>query len=52
VGVKVQTDADKEALFKQFQAWEAEKNARAQAQVRPAREVRPARAEKKERSKD
>jgi TRAP transporter TAXI family solute receptor len=33
---KVQTDADKEALFKQFQAWEAEKNARAaQAQVRP-----------------
>jgi hypothetical protein len=52
VGAKVQTDADKEALFKQFQAWEAEKNARAQAQLRPAREVRPARAEKKERSKD
>jgi len=31
---KVQSDADKEALFKQFQAWEAEKNARVQAQVR------------------
>jgi TRAP-type uncharacterized transport system substrate-binding protein len=30
---KPQSDADKEALFKQFQAWEAEKNARAQAQV-------------------
>ena len=26
-----QSDADKEALFKQFQAWEAEKNAKAQA---------------------
>jgi TRAP transporter TAXI family solute receptor len=32
---KLPADADKEALFKQFQAWEAEKNARAQAQVRP-----------------
>ena len=31
---KPQSDADKEALFRQFQAWEAEKNARAQAQVR------------------
>ena len=30
---KPQSDADKEALFKQFQAWEAEKNARAQAQA-------------------
>jgi hypothetical protein len=28
---KVTSDADKEALFKQFQAWEAERNARAQA---------------------
>ncbi|MBI5263917.1 MAG: TRAP transporter substrate-binding protein [Bradyrhizobium sp.] len=28
---KVQSDADKEALFRQFQAWEAERNARAQA---------------------
>jgi hypothetical protein len=27
---KLQTDADKEALFKQFQAWEAENSARAQ----------------------
>src|SRR3954469_5956191 len=34
---KVQSAADKETLFKQFQAWEAEKNARAQAQVRPAK---------------
>jgi hypothetical protein len=32
---KVQSDSEKEALFKQFQAWEAEKSARAQAQVRP-----------------
>jgi hypothetical protein len=32
---KVQSDAEKEALFKQFQAWEAEKSTRAQAQVRP-----------------
>jgi TRAP transporter TAXI family solute receptor len=30
----MKSDADKEALFKQFQAWEAEKTAR--AQVRPA----------------
>lgn len=28
---KLSSDADKEALFKQFQAWEAEQNARAQA---------------------
>ena len=31
---KPQSDADKEALFRQFQAWEAEKNAGAQVQVR------------------
>src|ERR1700716_993512 len=31
---KAQTEPDREALFKQFQAWEAEKNARAQAQAR------------------
>jgi TRAP-type uncharacterized transport system substrate-binding protein len=37
---KVQPDADKETLFKQFQAWEAEKNARAQAQVRPEKPER------------
>ncbi|MDI4237570.1 TAXI family TRAP transporter solute-binding subunit [Bradyrhizobium sp. Arg237L] len=30
---KLQTDADKEALFKQFQAWEAENNARAQVRT-------------------
>jgi TRAP transporter TAXI family solute receptor len=35
---KVSADADKEALFKQFQAWEAEQNAR--AQVRPAQKQR------------
>jgi TRAP transporter TAXI family solute receptor len=45
VGARVQSDAEKEALFKQFQAWEAEKNASAQAQAQPP--VRPARAEKK-----
>jgi TRAP transporter TAXI family solute receptor len=28
---RVQSDTDKEVLFKQFQAWEAERNARAQA---------------------
>ena len=37
---KVQSDAEREALFKQFQAWEAEKNARAQAQVRPTQKER------------
>jgi TRAP transporter TAXI family solute receptor len=45
VGARVQSDAEKEALFKQFQAWEAEKNASAQAQAQPP--LRPARAEKK-----
>jgi TRAP transporter TAXI family solute receptor len=34
VPAKPPSDADREALFKQFQAWEAEQNAR--AQVRPA----------------
>jgi TRAP transporter TAXI family solute receptor len=29
------SDTDREALFKQFQAWDAENNARAQAQARP-----------------
>jgi hypothetical protein len=50
----VQSDADKEALFKQFQAWEAEKNARAQAQVQVQAPVpvRPAKPEKKDRWKD
>jgi hypothetical protein len=33
---KPQSDAEKEALFRQFQAWDAEKNAR--AQVRPAQQ--------------
>ena len=47
---KIQSDAEKEALFKQFQAWEAEKNARAQAQVQAP--VRPAKPEKKDRWKD
>ncbi|MCA1454916.1 TAXI family TRAP transporter solute-binding subunit [Bradyrhizobium sp. BRP22] len=35
---KLQTDAEKEALFKQFQAWEAENSAR--AQLRPAADKR------------
>jgi TRAP transporter TAXI family solute receptor len=30
VAAKLQTDADREALFKQFRAWEAEQNAKAQ----------------------
>jgi hypothetical protein len=32
---KERSDAEKEALFKQFLAWEVERNARAQARVRP-----------------
>ena len=32
---KAQPDAEKEALFEQFLAWEVERNARAQARVRP-----------------
>jgi len=32
---KLPADADKEALFKQFQAWEADQNARAQAAPAP-----------------
>ena len=32
---KLPSDADKEALFKQFQAWEAEQNAQAQARLSP-----------------
>jgi len=51
-GAKVQSDSEKEALFKQFQAWEAEKNARAQAQVQAPVPVRPAKPEKKDRWKD
>jgi len=43
---KIQSDADKEALFKQFQAWEAERNARAQAAQVQAQQPR---ADKKER---
>jgi len=48
----MQSDAEKEALFKQFQAWEAEKNARAQAQVQVQAPVRTAKPEKKDRWKD
>ena len=32
----LRSDADKEALFKQFQSWEAEQNAKAQARPAPA----------------
>ncbi len=35
---KVQSPAEKEALFRQFQAWEAERNAGARAQVRSDRQ--------------
>jgi hypothetical protein len=38
---KATSDADREALFKQFQTWEAERNAQAQAQqARPERKER------------
>jgi TRAP transporter TAXI family solute receptor len=41
---RVQSDTDKEVLFKQFQAWEAERNARAQAQAaQAAQQPRPER---------
>lgn len=33
-GKSLQSDADREALFKQYQSWEAEKNGSARAQVR------------------
>ncbi len=39
---RAQTDGDREALFKQFQAWEAEKNARAQVPA-PAPAAKPQR---------
>ena len=42
---KIQNDGDREALFKQFQAWEAERNAR--AQVRPAAAARSRSATKR-----
>ena len=32
----VRTDGDREALFKQFQQWDAERNARAQVRPTPA----------------
>src|SRR5437899_4685563 len=51
-GAKVQSESEKEALFKQFQAWEAEKHARAQAQVQVQAPVRTAKPEKKDRWKD
>jgi TRAP-type uncharacterized transport system substrate-binding protein len=45
---KVTSETDKEALFKQFQAWEAERSARAQAAQAQANQP-PARPEKRER---
>jgi TRAP transporter TAXI family solute receptor len=39
---RVQSDTDKEALFRQFQAWEAERNTRAQA-AQAAQQPRPER---------
>jgi hypothetical protein len=44
---KVTSDADREALFKQFQAWEAERNARAQVATQ-APQVRPDRKERQQ----
>ncbi len=46
---KVTSDADKEALFKQFQAWEADRSARAQAAQAQAAQAPQPRAEKRER---
>jgi TRAP transporter TAXI family solute receptor len=51
---KITSDSDKEALFKQFQAWEAERNARAQAAQAQAAQAPAAaapqpRSDKKER---
>jgi hypothetical protein len=45
---KVTSETDKEALFKQFQAWEAERSGRAQAAQAQANQP-PARPEKRER---
>ena len=49
---KVTSDADKEALFKQFQAWETDRAARAQAaqaQAPQAAQAPQPRPEKRER---
>jgi TRAP transporter TAXI family solute receptor len=45
---RVQSDTDKEVLFKQFQAWEAERNSRAQAAqaAQAAQQPRPERNER------
>jgi TRAP transporter TAXI family solute receptor len=40
---RVQSDTDKEVLFKQFQAWEAERNARAAQAAQAAQQPRPER---------
>jgi TRAP transporter TAXI family solute receptor len=45
---KVTSGADKEALFKQFQAWEAERSAQAAAQAQP-QQPQQARPDRKER---
>jgi TRAP transporter TAXI family solute receptor len=46
---KVTSDADKEALFKQFQSWEADRAARAQAAQAQTAQPQPTRPEKRER---
>jgi TRAP transporter TAXI family solute receptor len=46
VAAKLPAEADKEALFKQFQTWEAEQNARAQAA--PTAQAAPARRRHRE----
>jgi site-specific recombinase XerD len=40
---KVQSEGDREALFRQFQTWEAERNARAQAPAQPSAPAKPQR---------
>jgi hypothetical protein len=40
LAAKVQPDAEKEALFRRFQAWAAEKDASAQAQARSEKQQR------------
>ncbi|WJR78529.1 TAXI family TRAP transporter solute-binding subunit [Bradyrhizobium sp. NP1] len=44
---KVQSESDKEALFRQFQAWEAQRNAQASQAQAPAPSPAPARSREK-----
>jgi len=51
-GCKSAIGSEKEALFKQFQAWEAEKTQGRKRKVQAQVPVRPAKPEKKDRWKD